>query len=285
MLDYYHILGLDRGAGRQQIRDAYKRLAFQFHPDRNPDNPEAEEKFKLIAQAYEVLSDDVKKINYDLGIYRETPYPSEILRAILRRYAEAGEPIPERDSGLSENARRWTVALSVVFFTGFVIFAIYFQGFMNTYTARNYLTEAKNYHQQGNHAYAVLMLRKAFEFDYKLPEAYFFSAELDLELEQDYESAIENLTKGISFSRQAPKEVFFTRGYCYYQIYQYKEALEDFNTCLKLDSKQGNVYFYMAIVYLALKEENSIQKACAALTQAGRFGVKDAFSYKELYCR
>jgi curved DNA-binding protein CbpA len=69
MADYYEILGIDRTADSTQIRTAYKRLAMQFHPDRNPGNKEAEEIFKNINEAYHVLSDPLKKSRYDARLY------------------------------------------------------------------------------------------------------------------------------------------------------------------------------------------------------------------------
>ncbi len=65
-VDYYEILGVSRTADQETIKKAYRRLALEYHPDRNPNNPEAEEKFKLISQAYEVLSDPEKRREYDL---------------------------------------------------------------------------------------------------------------------------------------------------------------------------------------------------------------------------
>ena len=63
--DYYKVLGLEKGASDAEIKKAFRTLARQFHPDANPDNPEAEEKFKQISEAYEVLSDPQKKAKYD----------------------------------------------------------------------------------------------------------------------------------------------------------------------------------------------------------------------------
>jgi len=64
--DYYEILGVSRNATKEEIKRAYRKLALKYHPDRNPGNKEAEEKFKEINEAYEVLSDDEKRKIYDL---------------------------------------------------------------------------------------------------------------------------------------------------------------------------------------------------------------------------
>ena len=63
--DYYEVLGVTKTASGEEIKKAYRKLAMQYHPDRNPDNKEAEEKFKEVNEAYEVLSDANKKARYD----------------------------------------------------------------------------------------------------------------------------------------------------------------------------------------------------------------------------
>ncbi|EQA07543.1 DnaJ domain-containing protein, partial [Glaesserella parasuis] len=63
--DYYEVLGLQKGASEQEIKRAYKRLAAKHHPDKNQGSKEAEEKFKEIKDAYEVLGDNEKRAMYD----------------------------------------------------------------------------------------------------------------------------------------------------------------------------------------------------------------------------
>ena len=63
--DYYEVLGVQKGASGEDIKKSYRKLAMKYHPDRNPGDKEAEEKFKEVGEAYEVLSDDDKRARYD----------------------------------------------------------------------------------------------------------------------------------------------------------------------------------------------------------------------------
>ncbi len=74
MKDYYQILGVSKTASEEDLRKSYRKLAMKYHPDRNPDDPTAEEKFKEVAEAYGVLTDQVKRREYDACRSRGTTY-------------------------------------------------------------------------------------------------------------------------------------------------------------------------------------------------------------------
>src|ERR1700724_1531515 len=63
--DYYEVLGISRGTSEEEIKRAYRKLAVKFHPDKNPDDSHAEEKFKELGEAYDVLIDADKRAAYD----------------------------------------------------------------------------------------------------------------------------------------------------------------------------------------------------------------------------
>ena len=72
MSNYYETLGVSKNATADEIKKAYRTLAFKYHPDRNQGNAEAEEKFKQISAAYDVLGDEAKRRQYDMGGYSDS---------------------------------------------------------------------------------------------------------------------------------------------------------------------------------------------------------------------
>lgn len=88
---YYDILGVSKSASKDEIRKAYKKLSLKFHPDRNADNKDAERQFKEVQEAWDVLSDDEKRSQYDR----------------FGRVLGKGEPHPGSDPG-SGRSRTWT---------------------------------------------------------------------------------------------------------------------------------------------------------------------------------
>lgn len=94
--DYYQVLNVDRKATSEQIKKAYKDLAKKYHPDLNPNNKQAEEKFKEISEAYDVLGDENKRNLYDSGGFNQTwqeenrrgPYYSHTQQGDSRRYQD-----------------------------------------------------------------------------------------------------------------------------------------------------------------------------------------------------
>ena len=63
--DYYEVLGVDKGADAATLKKAFRKKAMEYHPDRNQDNAEAEQKFKEVNEAYEILKDDQRRAAYD----------------------------------------------------------------------------------------------------------------------------------------------------------------------------------------------------------------------------
>src|SRR5580658_2221541 len=89
--DYYEILGVKKTASAEEIRKAFRKLARKFHPDVNPGDRKAEEKFKEISEANDILSDEKKRKVYDqLGFYSDQIDPAQAEAAARGGYGPAG---------------------------------------------------------------------------------------------------------------------------------------------------------------------------------------------------
>jgi molecular chaperone DnaJ len=100
--DYYQVLGVSKTAGKDEIKKAYRKLARTYHPDANPNDPKAEDKFKEVSAAYEVLSDETKRKQYDEG-----PILGQGFRGAGQARGRGGQPFPGY-GGAQEFGGDWT---------------------------------------------------------------------------------------------------------------------------------------------------------------------------------
>ncbi len=117
-LDYYETLSVARDATDEEIKKAYRKLAFQYHPDRNPGNEEAEAKIREINAAYEVIGDPESRKTYErlrFGVYEareEPPDPAVILAEMERKLHDEGRK--EIFAILMKDAKRVKAELAII---------------------------------------------------------------------------------------------------------------------------------------------------------------------------
>ena len=106
--DYYDVLGVGKDASPEQLKSAYRKLAVKYHPDKNPNDKTAEEKFKEASEAYGVLSDKSKKENYDVSNVSEVTDawmisigPSSAFQTSRSSFNNANRPYLNEDAGTS----------------------------------------------------------------------------------------------------------------------------------------------------------------------------------------
>ena len=261
MKNYYQFLNIPQEADRKAIRSAYKKLAVQYHPDKNPDNPAAEEQFKRINEAYQVLSDEHKKEGYDqqLKAFLLNPYPeleppnTAFQRRNMAYYHERNYNRPRfiRETELSDNQRfkAWAMAGMIVFCLGAgIVWLAYWQ--KQTATLTRY-QEGLAFMKKGFFQEAEYRFNEVLHLQKDHAGAYFQKGLLYADAYRIYDQALHCFNKAIDLSDNARPDMYFKRGFCLYQLAEYKKAEQDFTSFI--DSQEllkeksdllGEAYFY-----------------------------------------
>ncbi len=215
--NYYQILGVRVSATDAEIKAAYKKLAIEFHPDKNGGSKYHEEKFKEISAAYQTLSDKRKRSAYDfrliygaVGNYAQTarasagstvrPHFRNYRRKFRKRFQEPQSSFKVRSTAFA------------LLFTSF-IFWYYIKIFMDKVTADDYF-------KMGNYEMAL-------HFDDNHSEASFMRAEA-FHQKKDYATALYHYNKAIQNAPSARGEYYYGRAMCLLQMKKFKESLTDF---------------------------------------------------------
>ena len=276
MVNYYDVLGVQPSASRDEIRAAYKQLALRWHPDRNAQDASAEERFKRINEAYQVLSDAPKKDAYDLKrYYHATPQPTYA--------APDPEPPPQAPSpprraygGRPRYAPRVTYSpdqelrmkiLVTVFFALLIGGGVVFYRFMNRYSAREAYQAAL---LEGRSFGAMLKFSEAISFDGEYWQAYYQRGTLRLDVLGDYKNALADFNAALRYAPNPPADLYYYRGLCYYSLRRYPDALADMEKTLRLNARQGSAYYFRGLSYWRLGQP---ARACRDFGTARQLGV------------
>lgn len=289
MIDYYQILGISRQAGDKEIKSAFKKLAFRYHPDRNPGNVAAEENFKQINEAYQVLSDANDKLLYDLklsGHYASPPVCQTYAQPqyeYRQPYTQA-EPSPYARPQYTYNrgqALKIYIAGTLVMII-IAVFGYSLYSFMNHRTARTRYTEALSY-IEGNQIYgAMAKLDQALEFDPEYAEAYLKRGELQLTMGRNYMYAYPDFDKAIRFAETPLPEMYFFRALSLYDMGEYQKVIRDCKQASREHTLKGPAIFLQAAAKKSLQDTTG---ACLDWQQALELGLQDSADSLRMYCR
>ncbi|MCS6820370.1 MAG: DnaJ domain-containing protein [Microscillaceae bacterium] len=307
MQNLYEVLQVPTNATPLEIKAAYKRLAKQYHPDCNPNNPEAEEKFKQINQAYQILSDEIKKYEYDLYYYlrqqsvqgqnttsrTNTSYQSSYsthytyqqsnyYQTYHSQYTKR-QPSPHPIETISLRLRRRIEIGTIIGAIIFVFFAILLRDIMNYHTAKSHLNKAKTYWQKGEVLTAMVLISKSLEFYTKNPDTYSLRAEIYMKQYYNYIHAIADLDLAVQLSDEPNPDLLFQRGSCYMKLFEFHRAIQDFSAAIAINQHNGDYYFYRAI---AKMQQQNIHKDdfCRDFQSAEKLGVTEAHQYILTHC-
>ncbi len=288
MGDYYQILGIDKKANSGEIKSAFKKLALQYHPDRNPGNPLAEDNFKLINEAYQILSHADSKSLYDLKLSGQyipnVPIYPPYRPQTEHTYRQEQNHRPRYAAPIyTKQQLRKVYAVGIAFFVFLFIFSYFLNNFMNKKTAKIHYGNAIRYTQENKLYLAVSELNQALYFDEEYAQAYQKRGELQLVAGQTHAYAYPDFDKAIQYAQPAATaEMYFFRGLCLYKMGRYAKAIEDCKKAFAENELKGPAIFLQGAAKKALQD---FAGACKDWQQARTLGVQAAIDSIDINCQ
>lgn len=261
MLNYYAILGISQTASLSDIKAAFKKLALKYHPDKNPNNKDAEEQFKLVNEAYQVLNDAYKKSIYDQKLY----YKEEITQQTFSQ-SKSSTVSPKKNyttyKRRAYNAN-YDPRLHLLIIGGFVITLVLVwlvYKMIGSYKADKNYQEALNLYKKQEYAQAFDKVHEAILQDDSNLQAYYLRGLLFSEYKKDKSSALYCFDRCILYGQGETKKTentlgvlpdfYWQRGLCLYEKGNFTQALADFNHVLRLQPNHENALLWSGGIYL-----------------------------------
>jgi curved DNA-binding protein CbpA len=271
MIDHYKILGVSRKANNEEIKSRFKKLALQYHPDKNPGDPYSEEKFKEVNRAYQVLSDSYKRHQYDFvhDYQYRAPRPQRTTREPFY-YPPFSK---HRKTPVGDYQFGWPYLKSQLIAFSFVfIVAALVMGVKYTYDQYRQgkeirlaelraerFEEAQGYFDQGQYRkaldivmdmYAQNKLAKSIR-DYRDN----FVGEVLTKAEEQYdqelfESALVNFSIVTDYQRLENPKVYLKMADCHKALGEYDEAVKDLDMVLMGDKENLKLNYQIGSIYL-----------------------------------
>lgn len=258
--NYYHILGLGPTASGAEIKAAYKKLALKFHPDKNPGNPRAEDQFKLVNEAYQVLSNPRRRATYDFQRqqeqrqrqnpayyeprYHHTRQPAGFQERHYRQRPKKHDRFSRRDI---------QIMIGGILLALLLVLAI--KLVWDHYAHRRTLDQARQAEQEHLWPEAHELYSQTLDYDPDHQEARLRRASIRMNHLKDAQGAALDYSTVLASSPSPEADWFVQRGKCYALLKNHREALQDFDQAIKLAPSDLPVYQDRAIARLQLEDD------------------------------
>jgi len=265
---HYHILNVPFEASSEDIKTSYRKLAKEFHPDRNPGQPHIEEHFKKITQAYITLSDPEKKEAYDWQLYRKyavkTPTtkdqpkyspPGGNYAKRKRPYARPNPFYRSTPYVYSRQVRKQ----GAIFVSLLILFAIGFPVSLEIISSERYYQEGMDYYGKGNYFAAVNSFELAFrDIGFRNADASMMAAKIMVYKYSDYSYALRYINLGLRYADQEQEKADFLylRGLCLKNEKMYSQALSDFDSSKSLNPSDSSLFQIAELNAFIFKDYN-----------------------------
>ncbi len=268
-------------ATAQEIKLAYKKLAIQYHPDKHQGNPYFEERFKLVNEAYQVLSNPQKRATYDLRLQYLIQVKLQEQFQQQQRYRYQG-PI-RQPASVSERYYRNIPKAGFIkkdyyilagIFAGILLFCALLKFVMDHIAAKDNYQEALSYIEQEKWSTAHAYLSEAIHFKPSYSEAYFKRAYIEMEVRKDYKAALSDLDAAITYAHDKLPQMYYLRGKCHEELRHNLVAELDLGQAIAQDKKFALAYYDRGM--LRASALNKYPEAIQDLTNFLKLEMADA---------
>lgn len=247
MPDYYAILGIQSNATSGQIKVAYRRLALQYHPDKNPENQLAEKKFIEIAEAYEVLSNSVKRDKYDRGLELDIKEGFEDFRSRRRPPPQYYNQYKAEKKTYSK--RDYLYAAAAV--TAIIIVAVMFPMYLLQVTSEKHFNKAVSLYLAGKYYSALHNVDLSIkDLSSNNDEACALASVILVHKLNKYDYALKYIDNGLNYSPNdsLASEFHYLKGICFSKTEEPQKALSEFGKVLTISSNYDSTLFRAAVI-------------------------------------
>jgi len=273
-LNHYQILGVSPTASEEEIKSAFKTLAKKYHPDKNSGNLAAEEQFKKINAAYQILSDKTKRQRYDYILNYQIQKQKKVSdntantrqKTNVNSERKKSTSIHSKKVDKNKNNSKYLV-LIISGFALFITAAISFYFYMNKISAQKSLEQGNKFAAVGQYVMAIESYSEAIDFNPSLSEAYIGRAEARMNLFKDTKGALMDYNEAIENAPNPDYNLYFIRAKFYFKQKKYDDGLKDLEQAISINPRYDSLYFYKAEVnnYILQKPALSISDYSKAL--------------------
>ncbi len=249
MRDYYQILGINATATSGQIKVAYRRLALKYHPDRNPDDEHAEDRFVELTEAYNVLSDPRRRSRYDQGISPDLDL--EYATEPIRRKPPAYYYYKYKPEKVTYTRRDYTLATITVI--AMIIVALVVPIYLLQITSDKYYNLAVSNYYAGNYYTALQNIDMSIkDFSSNNDEACALASVILVHRLQRYDFALRYINRGLEYDPEdsLASEFHYLRGICHMKLGDPNLALNEFALVKKYSPNYDSSLYKSATLFL-----------------------------------
>jgi len=255
----YEILGVQIFAEQKDIKKAFKKLAVRYHPDKNPNNPEAEELFKQINQAYQILSDPTKKSLYDQTLMYGNIQPETASYQSYTPPYTATETVYKKEKP-AHHLSNWQASIFALLI---VIYMFFLVDSVTSFYSRVRYHQALGAYKNASYHEADELISSAVSADSSYARARYLKGLLALKFRYPQDAA-HQFTQAIENSEVYHPEYYLKRGEAYQQLRNLGSvhlAVQDYQQVLKTEGDSIKIYDKMMRLYLQVGNFDSTRLA------------------------